>query len=107
MQREELPRRVISSVQVANANIIVRLTLKSQLQYRSIILSKAKLLRLKEISRFSAKTTQMLMLSATAATTGPFFARIALTKNTQITSTPVANLTKRAYKISLSKTSPK
>jgi hypothetical protein len=64
------------------------------------------LLRLKEISRFSAKITLMLMLSATAATTGPFFARIAFTKSTQITSKLVANLTKRAYKISLRKTFP-
>jgi hypothetical protein len=85
MQKEESLKKVISSVQVANANIIVPLTQRNQPQFRLTILPRAKLLRLKEISRFSAKTTQMTMLCGTAATTGPCYARIAPTKNTQIT----------------------
>jgi hypothetical protein len=107
MHSEESRRKAISSVPVATANIIVLSTQRNQLCYRLIILSKAKLLRLKATSRFSAKTTPMFMLYATAATIEPCFAKTALTKNTLITLTPAAKLTKRAYRISLNKTSPK
>jgi hypothetical protein len=103
MQREESLKREISSVQDANANIIVHLTLMFKQKYRLITLSKPKLLRIKEIFRFSAKTTLMFMLSATAATIELCFARTALTKNTQITSILAANLTKNAFRISFKK----
>jgi hypothetical protein len=60
-------------------------------QSKSIILSKVSSLRLKEISRFSAKTIQMHMLCDTAAIIELCFAKIALTKNIQIISIAVGN----------------
>jgi hypothetical protein len=103
MQKKELQRRVNSSVQAVNPNIIAPLTLNYLLQFNPIILSKLSSLRLKKISRFSAKTTQIFMLFVIAVTIEPFFALIALTKNTPIISTPVNNLTKRVFKISSNK----
>ena len=107
MLSEESQRKVNSSVLVAAANITAHLILSKLCRSRSIMLSKHKLLRLKRTFRFSAKTTPMFMLYATAVTIEPCFAKTALTKNTLITLTPAAKLTKRAYRISLNLTSPK
>ena len=107
MLSEESQRKVNSSVLVAAANITAHLILSKLCRSKSIMLSKPKLLRLKRTFRFSAKTTPMFMLSATAANIELFFAKTAHMKNTQITSTSVAKSTKRASKAFSSTISPK
>jgi hypothetical protein len=98
MQRKELQKKVNSSVPDAILNVMDRLILSKVCLSKSIILSKIKLLRLKITYSYSAKTTLISMLCATAANIENFFVRIALTKITPITSTLVTNLISKALK---------
>jgi hypothetical protein len=98
MQRKELLKKVNSSVQDAIPNVMDLLIQSKVCLSKSIILSKIKSLRLMTIYSYSAKTTLMFMLCATAANIENFFARIALMKVTLITSTPVTNLISKALK---------
>jgi hypothetical protein len=98
---------VNSSVQGVNPNIIALLMLINLLLFNPIIFSKESSLIVKEISRFSAKTTQTFMLCVIAVIIDPYFVLIVLTKNTLIILIFSVKLTKRVYKISSNKILPK